>query len=336
MIVSLHRTPLVALRHHLLLLLLVVVLGVLAPFPAHARPHYPDRLPNGRASGDPSSGLTCLFLGHNNCVPGAPRNQFGLDFAAAGRRWTVDLCMKDSDGDGLTNGQELGDPCCTWAQGPASSSRTKLRTTQLSHPGDASSVNSAPETCPAASTPSTSPPPPVPSTCGEAFKLPSNVETQLRCQNVAKLKSDSRVAVVVSVRNGRFYLSAKVKKRVRKKVRISGYAFAVDTKVQRIDAAILPATTLGKPSTKVKKLLEPPINDMAVPTGKSVCCGKGTATVAVRMVLSPRNPMDGTASTMMDAVLEKRVKVRCTAICKPGETGSPMEMGTNQRCPACK
>lgn len=34
------------------------------------------------------------------------------DFKNAGKKWTVDLCKKDSDGDGFTNGQELGDPSC--------------------------------------------------------------------------------------------------------------------------------------------------------------------------------------------------------------------------------
>ena len=34
------------------------------------------------------------------------------DFKAAGFKWTAELCKKDSDGDGFTNGQELGDPNC--------------------------------------------------------------------------------------------------------------------------------------------------------------------------------------------------------------------------------
>jgi hypothetical protein len=34
------------------------------------------------------------------------------DFFKAGKTWTADLCKKDSDGDGFTNGQELGDPDC--------------------------------------------------------------------------------------------------------------------------------------------------------------------------------------------------------------------------------
>ena len=34
------------------------------------------------------------------------------DFKAAGFRWTADLCKLDSDKDGFTNGQELGDADC--------------------------------------------------------------------------------------------------------------------------------------------------------------------------------------------------------------------------------
>jgi hypothetical protein len=61
---------------------------------------------------------------------GGPRNQFGLDFAAAGYTWTTDLCQLDSDGDGRTNGEELGDPLCVWTEGS-----TPVRTTDISHPG---------------------------------------------------------------------------------------------------------------------------------------------------------------------------------------------------------
>jgi dopamine beta-monooxygenase len=39
------------------------------------------------------------------------------DFAAAGHMWTAALCAKDSDGDGATNGVELGDPTCVWTVG---------------------------------------------------------------------------------------------------------------------------------------------------------------------------------------------------------------------------
>ena len=34
--------------------------------------------------------------------------------------WTVSLCNADSDGDGVANGVELGDPDCVWTQGMSS------------------------------------------------------------------------------------------------------------------------------------------------------------------------------------------------------------------------
>ena len=54
---------------------------------------------------------------------GSPRNEFGLDVEALvtanGREvfWTPELAALDSDGDGFTNGQELGDPEGTWQAG---------------------------------------------------------------------------------------------------------------------------------------------------------------------------------------------------------------------------
>eukprot|EP00729_Bicosta_minor_P027321 gene27321-24335_t len=66
--------------------------------------------------GEPAS--VCRGIGHATCEGGSfPLNPFGIDFLAASHLWTVDLCNKDSDGDGLTNGEELGDPCCLWTTG---------------------------------------------------------------------------------------------------------------------------------------------------------------------------------------------------------------------------
>ena len=49
-------------------------------------------------------------LGHVATGGGGSRNVFGLAFAAAGHSWTPAFCEADSDGDGQTNGHELGDP----------------------------------------------------------------------------------------------------------------------------------------------------------------------------------------------------------------------------------
>lgn len=58
----------------------------------------------------------CKGLGHDTCAGGNfPLNPFGIDFSAQGYKWTKELCETDSDGDGLTNGEELGDPCCVWS-----------------------------------------------------------------------------------------------------------------------------------------------------------------------------------------------------------------------------
>ena len=40
------------------------------------------------------------------------------------------LCCADSDGDGQTNGHELGDDCCVWTQGAA-----PAFSANISHPG---------------------------------------------------------------------------------------------------------------------------------------------------------------------------------------------------------
>ncbi|EGZ29183.1 hypothetical protein PHYSODRAFT_537581 [Phytophthora sojae] len=71
-------------------------------------------------------------LGHEK-ESGGPNNDFGMDFVAAMFQWTKDFCEKDSDGDGQTNGQELGDPCCEFEF----RKNEQLRWTQgVSHPGD--------------------------------------------------------------------------------------------------------------------------------------------------------------------------------------------------------
>ena len=46
------------------------------------------------------------------------------------QKWTWELCRKDSDGDGKTNGEELGDPSCDWTTGAVPQFANNI-----SHPG---------------------------------------------------------------------------------------------------------------------------------------------------------------------------------------------------------
>ncbi|KAH9525212.1 hypothetical protein Btru_000663 [Bulinus truncatus] len=76
--------------------------------------HYQTAIPNGDIVPNP-----CLIglwpgVGHYLSTGSGALNEFGMDFAAAGHTWTDELCRKDSDRDGLTNGQELGDPNCRY------------------------------------------------------------------------------------------------------------------------------------------------------------------------------------------------------------------------------
>eukprot|EP00759_Apiculatamorpha_spiralis_P043399 PhF_6_TR40803/c0_g1_i1/m.61659 len=93
-----------------------------------SRSTYVALIPNG----DTLPGISAM--GHINPSGGGTLNPFGLDFANAGRQWTSSLCQLDSDGDGFTNGMELGDPECVWVSGMASTGRA------VSHPGDATST----------------------------------------------------------------------------------------------------------------------------------------------------------------------------------------------------
>ena len=75
--------------------------------PLMAVPNYLTRVPHA----DGGSCLPCHSSGG-----GSPRTQFGLDFAANGYDW-AGIWNLDSDGDGQTNGEELGDPCGVWQAG---------------------------------------------------------------------------------------------------------------------------------------------------------------------------------------------------------------------------
>ena len=52
-----------------------------------------------------------------------------------GTTWSLGMCMEDSDGDGFSNGDEMGDPCCKWVAGT-----TPQRTRNLANPAQKDSI----------------------------------------------------------------------------------------------------------------------------------------------------------------------------------------------------
>eukprot|EP00927_Polykrikos_kofoidii_P020873 TRINITY_DN19966_c0_g1_i1.p1 TRINITY_DN19966_c0_g1~~TRINITY_DN19966_c0_g1_i1.p1 ORF type:complete len:655 (-),score=86.17 TRINITY_DN19966_c0_g1_i1:47-2011(-) len=96
---------------------------------------FQDNIPNGKHVQRDGAFPGVGHLARNGA---GPLNVFGRDFQSAGTQWTKDLCQKDSDKDGQSNGVELGDPACTWSVGAV-----PQRTTDISHPGFGDSQTSA-------------------------------------------------------------------------------------------------------------------------------------------------------------------------------------------------
>ncbi|XP_064649344.1 temptin-like [Lineus longissimus] len=96
-----------------------------------AYPYLSGKIPNGDKVPDPCKPNSLWAgVGHWSPAGSNARNPFGLAFKAAGYSWTQTLCKADSDGDGKTNGQELGDPNCDWVIGKAPATSDGI-----SHPG---------------------------------------------------------------------------------------------------------------------------------------------------------------------------------------------------------
>ncbi|KAK4469832.1 hypothetical protein MN116_007344 [Schistosoma mekongi] len=99
-------------------------------------PEHKLKIPNSENVPDPCDPSKLVkSIGHLNYDGGGPLNPFGSDFESK-RSWSV-LCPLDSDGDGFTNGQELGDPKCQWKIGDIPE-----RTFNITHPGVCTPVNS--------------------------------------------------------------------------------------------------------------------------------------------------------------------------------------------------
>ena len=129
---------------------------------ALGEPSFPALMPN-KAVYD-ARGI--YALGHTNQIGGGARNAFGAAFGLTGLPpvWTKAFCKADSDGDGQTNGLEMGDPCCEW-----NLTAVPFTTAKLSNPSDKTSMTSnvfpakcAPPTPASSVAPTPAPAPPAP------------------------------------------------------------------------------------------------------------------------------------------------------------------------------
>jgi hypothetical protein len=98
---------------------------------ADAYPDYGAAIPNGVNQ--------CRYC--HTQADGGPRTAFGTAFQSAGDQWAAALATKDSDGDGQTNAEELGDPCGTFLE-----KMEPGRTSDISDPADKNSKAASPKT----------------------------------------------------------------------------------------------------------------------------------------------------------------------------------------------
>lgn len=113
---------------------LLLLAAVLAAPSALAFGNYPGLIPNGNVN----SCSNC----HISPQGAGPRTEFGEDVFANREGNTIlwnQLFNLDSDGDGVTNGQELGDPCGQFPDGDFTAG------SEVSLPGDADDTLADPQ-----------------------------------------------------------------------------------------------------------------------------------------------------------------------------------------------
>eukprot|EP00759_Apiculatamorpha_spiralis_P009064 PhF_6_TR15920/c2_g1_i2/m.24632 len=115
-------------------MMFIIVITMMMSSCCWAMPQYGSMIPNSGNVVRNGVKYSSPGVGHINPAGGSTQTSFGESFALT-QGWTLSLCLSDSDGDGYSNGQELGDPDCTWRMGG-----TPSRTTNISHPGYADSM----------------------------------------------------------------------------------------------------------------------------------------------------------------------------------------------------
>ena len=123
-------------RNYILLGLSIIVFHLALPLMASNC--YQTEVPNGLLIPNPclSNATWTCTISRNPVNVTNSSNPFGIALRNNNYTWTESLCRNDSDGDGLTNGEELGDPDCIWMIG-----NPPNRTTNITHPGICDPVN---------------------------------------------------------------------------------------------------------------------------------------------------------------------------------------------------
>ncbi|XP_063424230.1 tyramine beta-hydroxylase-like isoform X2 [Mytilus trossulus] len=105
---------------------LAIVINVAVGFP-----RFQNVIPNGDKLPHPCKpNYIWHGVGHRADGGEGPLNDFGKDFLRHGKIWNKSLCKLDSDKDGRSNGEELGDPNCIWTR-----DTIPQRQNNITHPG---------------------------------------------------------------------------------------------------------------------------------------------------------------------------------------------------------